>query len=197
MIKALEFLIDTFSALYLIILLLRFWLPVLRANFQNPVAQGVLRYTSPAIVPIRRFIPAIGRLDTATVVVAFAIQFLALLAITMIGRMQSGGGGLPPMLPLAMVSVVKLASLSVTLFIVAIIIRVILNLLGKYFGPISDMLVDLTEPLLRPIRKLIPPLGVVDLSAYILIILLMALNMALADLQVKVMLNALQIPPQA
>ena len=119
MIKALEFLIDTFSSLYLIILLLRFWLPVLRANFQNPVAQGVLRYTSPAIVPIRRFIPAMGRLDTATVIVAFVIQFLALLAIIMIGRTQSGGG-LPPMLPLAMVSVVKLASLSVTLFIVAV-----------------------------------------------------------------------------
>ena len=68
------------------------------------------------------------------------------------------------------------------LFIVAIIVRVILNLLGRYFGPISDLLVDLTEPLLQPVRRIVPPLGVVDLSAYIAIILLFALNMILGDL---------------
>ena len=67
MIKALVFLIDTFSLLYLLILLLRLWLPLLRANFQNPVAQGILRYTSPLVAPVRRYIPAVGRIDTATI----------------------------------------------------------------------------------------------------------------------------------
>lgn len=185
MIKALVFLVDTFSQLYLLILLLRFWLPALRANFQNPVAQGVLKYTSPMVSPVRRYVPAIGRLDTATVLIAFIVQFLALLAITALVRIDGGaaatlsGGSL---MTLALTAVLKLATLSVTLFIVAIIIRVILNLIGRYFGPISDMLVDLTEPLMRPVRKVIPPLGVVDLSAYIVIILLIALNIALGDL---------------
>ena len=185
MIKALIFLIETFSALYLIILLLRFWLPLLRANFQNQIAQGVLRYTSPAVVPLRRFIPPVGRIDTATVIVAFVIQFLALLATTALSL--DGFADLPPLWTLAVVSVFRLMSLSVTLFIVTIIIRVILNLLGKYLGPISDMLVDVTEPVMRPVRKIIPPLGVVDLSAYITIILLIALNMVLADLQIQVL----------
>jgi YggT family protein len=72
--------------------------------------------------------------------------------------------------------------LSVVIFIAAIIIRVVLNLLGKYFGPLSDLLADMTEPLLRPIRRIIPPLGVIDLSAYIAVILLIALNMVLTDL---------------
>ena len=76
----------------------------------------------------------------------------------------------------------ELAMLSVLLFIVAIIARVVLSLIGRYFGPISDMLADLTEPLLRPVRKYIPPLGVLDISAYIVIVLLVALNMFLADL---------------
>ena len=185
MIKALIFLIETFSALYLIILLLRFWLPLLRANFQNQIAQGVLRYTSPAVVPLRRFIPPVGRIDTATVIVAFVIQFLALLVTTALSL--HGFADLPPLWTLAVVSVFRLMSLSVTLFIVTIIIRVILNLLGKYLGPISDMLVDVTEPVMRPVRKIIPPLGVVDLSAYITIILLIALNMVLADLQIQVL----------
>jgi YggT family protein len=185
MIKALIFLIETFSALYLVILLLRFWLPILRANFQNQIAQGVLKYSSPAVVPLRRFIPPIGRLDTATVIVAFVIQFLALLTTTALSL--QGFTDLPPLWTLAVVSVFRLMSLSVTLFIVTIIIRVILNLLGKYLGPISDMLVDLTEPVMRPVRKIIPPLGVVDLSAYITIILLIALNMVLSDLQFQVL----------
>lgn len=185
MTNALIFLIDTFTRLYLLILLLRFWLPVLRANFRNPVAQGVLRFTSPLVVPVRRFVPAIGRLDTATILVAFAIQFVATLTIM---ALSHGAGAFAvfsdPWALLALVAsaFIELAMLSVVMFIAAIIIRVVLNLIGRYFGPLSDMLADLTEPLLRPIRAVIPPLGVIDLSAYIAIILLIALNMVLADL---------------
>ncbi len=80
-------------------------------------------------------------------------------------------------------ALVDLASLSVVMFIVAIALRVILGFFGRYLGPLSDMLNDLTNPLLRPIQRIIPPLGVVDLSAYIVFILLIALNMILADLR--------------
>ena len=188
MIEALIFLLDTFSRLYLLILLMRFWLPILRANFRNPIAQGVLRYTSPLVVPVRRLVPALGRLDTATVLVAFLVQFLALLLISVLANIDRGANAFASftysgsLLAFTLSAFVELARLSVMLFIVAIIIRVVLNLLGRYFGAISDMLVDLTEPLISPIRKVIPPLGVVDLSAYIAIILLIALNIALADL---------------
>jgi YggT family protein len=182
--NALIFLLDAFARLYLLILLLRFWLPVLRANFQNPVAQGVLRFTSPLIVPVRRFIPAIGRLDTATVLVAFVIQFaVSLLILVLSTGVQAFGVffSTKSFFALAFASLKNLAMLSVVIFIAAIIIRVVLNLLGKYFGPLSDLLADMTEPLLRPIRKVIPPLGVIDLSAYIAVILLIALNMVLTD----------------
>ena len=188
MIKALIFLLDTFSQLYLFLLLMRFWLPALRANFQNPIAQGVLRYTSPLVVPVRRFVPPIRRLDTATVLVAFVIQFAVLLVISVLVSIRNGMNPLvtfsdpDAMLTFALTAVVELAMLSVTLFIIAIVIRVILNILGRYLGPISDMLADLTEPLITPVRRIIPPLGVVDLSAYVTIILLIALNMVLRDL---------------
>jgi YggT family protein len=181
---ALIFLIDTFTRLYLLILLLRFWLPVVRANFRNPVAQGVLRYTSPAVVPVRRFVPAIGKLDTATVLVALVIQVVATIVILLIMR---GGAGLDALgtslLSIVGAAFVDLASLSVTMFIVAIALRVILSLFGRYLGPLSDLLNDLTDPLLRPVQRIVPPLGVVDLSAYIVFIMLIALNMVLADLR--------------
>lgn len=182
--RALIFLLDTFSRLYLLLLVLRFWLPFLRANYRNPVTQGVLRYTSPLVSPVRRYVPSIGRLDTATVLIAFAVQFAVLLVIIML----SGAGSFASVasmnsfVVIAMRACVDLAMLSVLLFIVAIVARVILSLLGRHFGAISDILADLSEPLLRPVRRLIPPLGVVDISAYIVIVLLMALNMILADL---------------
>jgi YggT family protein len=182
--NALIFLIDTLTRLYLLILLLRFWLPILRANFRNPVAQGVLRYTSPAVVPVRRFIPAFGKLDTATVLVALTIQVLATILILLVLRglavFEVLSSAFPAILGAALVD---LASLSVMMFIVAIALRVILGFFGRYLGPLSDLLNDLTEPLLRPARRMIPPLGVVDLSAYLVFILLIALNMVLADLR--------------
>jgi len=188
MIKALIFLLDTFSRLYLLILLMRFWLPLLRANFQNPIVQGVLRYTSPIIVPIRRFVSPIGRLDTATILIAFAIQLMVLLTISVLANINHETNpfvALPEsssILAFALSALLELAMLNVTLFIVSIIVRVILNLLGHYFGPIADMLTDFTEPLIKPIRTVIPPLGIVDLSTYITVILLISLNIALADL---------------
>jgi YggT family protein len=182
------FLLETFSRLYLLILLLRFWLPVLRANFRNPVVQGVMRYTSPLVTPVRRYVPSVGRLDTATVLIAFLIQFAVLLLIVAISGGKQGIdvfdvlSSAPALITLALKAMLELAMLSVLLFIVAIIARVVLGLIGRYFGPISDLLADLTEPLLRPVRRFIPPLGVLDISAYIVIVLLVALNMFLADL---------------
>lgn len=185
MTNALIFLLDAFSRLYLLILLLRIWLPVVRANFNNPISQGVLHYTSPLVVPVRRIVPSLGRLDTATVLVAFAIQFLTSVVILLLSRgIDAFSLFSSPVasLYLVLTAFINLAMLSVVLFIAAIIIRVVLNWFGRYFGPISDMLVDLTEPMLRPVRRRIPPLGVVDLSAIIVLLLLFALNMMLADL---------------
>ncbi len=179
---ALVFLIDTFTRLYLLILLLRLWLPVLRANFRNPVAQGVLRYTSPAIVPVRRFVPSVGKLDTATVLVALLIQ-MAAIAIVMLVRLGPVALDRIASSPLAFVgmAVLDLALLSVWMFIIVIVLRFILSWLGRYHGPPAEMLNDLSEPLIRPIRRVIPPLGFIDLSAYITIVLLVALSMVLGD----------------
>ena len=179
---ALVFLIDTFTRLYLLILLLRLWLPLMRANFRNPIAQGVLRYTSPAVIPVRRFVPSIGKVDTATVLVALAIQMAATALILLIG---SGGGGIARIAaaPLAFIfaALMDLALLSVWMFIIVLVIRVIFSWMGRHYGPPAEIMNDLTEPFIRPIRRVIPPLGVIDLSTYIAFILLYALTLALGD----------------
>jgi YggT family protein len=77
--NAIIFIISSLAQLYILVLLLRLLMPWLRIPFNNPLSQGILRLTSPLVVPVRRLIPPIGRVDTATLVVAFAIQYLTIL----------------------------------------------------------------------------------------------------------------------
>jgi len=169
MTQALYFIVKTLAQLYLLLLLLRFWLPWLRADFRNPIAQGILRFTSPLIVPLRRFLPSIGRLDTATVLVAFVVQYVTVLALLAIVRRSADTA------EVALVSIIELAILSLNLFFFAILIRIILSWVapGNY-NPITALLTTLSEPVLRPFRRLIPSIGGLDISPIFAIVLLQA-----------------------
>jgi YggT family protein len=169
MTQALYFLVKTLAQLYLLLLLLRFWLPWLRADFRNPIAQGILRFTSPLVVPLRRFLPAIGRLDTATILVAFVIQFITVLVLLAIARRTV------PTPVAAVVSIIELAILSLNLFFFAALIRIILSWVapGNY-NPITALLTTLSEPVLRPFRRIIPTFGGLDISPIFAILLLQA-----------------------
>lgn len=176
--QALTFIIATLAQLYLLVLLLRFWLPWLRADFRNPIAQGILRLTSPLIVPVRRVIPPIGRLDTATVIVTFGLQYLTILVILSIGSIA------PAILPIALTATIDLVLLSLRLFTFAIFIFVILSWIapGNY-NPATAFIAMLCEPVLRPFRRLVPPIGGLDISPVFAIILLQAIAIFLATLR--------------
>jgi YggT family protein len=178
MTSALIYIIEAFSHLFLMILLLRFWLPWFGADFRNPIAQGILRLTSPLINPVRRFVPSLGRVDTATVVIAFAIQCLTIMTVLKLrGFVLSIG-------MIALISLFELASLTLLLFMFAIIVRIILSWIApQTYNPATALLATITDPLLRPFRRIIPPLGGFDISPIFAIILLGALNVLLDDLQ--------------
>lgn len=169
MTQALYFIVKTLAQLFLLLLLLRFWLPLLRADFRNPVAQGILRFTSPLVVPLRRILPSIGRVDTATVLVAFVVQFVVVVVLLAITNRMAGP------LPIAVVSVIELAILSLNLFFFVILIRVILSWVapGNY-NPVTALIATLSEPILRPFRRLIPSIGGLDVSPIFAIVLLQA-----------------------
>jgi len=168
--QALYFIVKTLAQLFLLLLLLRFWLPLLRADFRNPVAQGILKFTSPLVVPLRRILPSIGRLDTATILIAFVVQFLVVVVLLAITNRMAGP------LPIVIVSVIELAVLSLNLFFFVILIRVILSWVapGNY-NPVTALIATLSEPILRPFRRLIPSVGGLDISPIFAIVLLQAL----------------------
>jgi len=169
--SALVFIVNALTSLYLLLLLLRFWLPWLRADFRNPLAQGILKLTSPVIVPLRRIVPSFGRLDTATILFAFTVQYLSLLLILfLIGASASFS-------IIATSAIAKLVLLSLNLFMFAIFIRIILSWIspGQY-NPATAIITTLTEPVLRPVRRLIPAMGGFDISPIFVIIGLGALS---------------------
>jgi YggT family protein len=165
------YIIDAIIGLYLLVLLLRLWLPLLQADFHNPLAQGVLKLTSPVVIPIRRLIPPIGRVDTATVVIAYVFAYAAAFITTILV------GGSPGFAILAAMSLIKLISLNIYLFAFAVLISVILSWLSPDpANPAIRLISTLSEPVLRPFRRIIPPLGGFDISPVFAIIALFALN---------------------
>ncbi len=176
--EAIYFIVRTLTQLLLLLLLLRFWLPWLRADFRNPVAQGILRITSPLVIPIRRLLPSIGRLDTATILLTFVVQFLAIvLLLAILNRMADP-------FTIALVSIIELAILSLNLFFFVILIRIILSWISpNNFNPVTALLTTISEPILRPFRRLIPPVGGLDISPIFAIVLLQAVVIFLRTLK--------------
>jgi YggT family protein len=169
MTQALYFIIKTLTQLFLLLLLLRFWLPWLRADFRNPIAQGILRFTSPLVIPVRRVLPSIGRLDTATILIAFVIQFLTVFALLAIF-----GQKVEPIY-VAMTAALELLILSLNLFFFAIIVKIVLSWVApQSYNPVTAIVSTLAEPVLAPFRRIIPSAGGLDISPIFAIILLQA-----------------------
>ena len=174
MTQALYFIVKTLVQLYLLLLLLRFWLPVLRADFRNPIAQGILRITSPLVIPVRRFISPIGRLDTATILVAFVLEFLLVLALLALRGLNVGT------LPMAITAILELAIQSLNLFFFVILIKVVLSWVApQNYNPIIALLNTMAEPVLIPFRRIVPAIGGFDISPIFAIVLLKAAEIVL------------------
>ena len=148
---AISYLVSTLISLYVTAVMLRLLLQWARADFYNPVCQFLVKVTNPVLVPLRRVIPSIGRLDTASVVLMFALECLSVWFLSLWSPLDWGA---PQILLFAAVSLV--AMLLWTYFIL-IIAMVILSWVGRNFHhPIVPLVYQLTGPVLRPIQKVIP-----------------------------------------
>jgi YggT family protein len=176
--SAIVFIVNSLAQLYLFVLLLRLWMPWMGADFRNPIAQAILKLTSPVVIPVRRIVPPIGRLDTATVLVAFIIQYITILLVLLILGRTAGFAAI------AVTAIVNLALLTLRLFVFAIIIRVILSWVAPGgYNPAIAIIHTMTDRILQPFRRAIPPMGGLDLSPLFAIILLMAATIVIAGLK--------------
>ncbi len=165
---AMRFLIETVFDFYSYIILARLILQIVKADFYNPVSQFVVKATNPLLIPLRRLIPGFGGIDNAAIVLLLAVQLVKWLAISLVmfGAIMSG-------LQLVVSTLVGTVGLVIGFFLFAIFIQVILSWVSPgAYNPMTQVLHDITEPLLAPARKLIPPIGGLDLSPMLVIMAL-------------------------
>jgi YggT family protein len=157
---ALAYLVDSLLTIYLYILVLRFVMQLTRADFRNQIAVFVTTVTNPLIMPLRRVLPPIGKIDTASVV---AILLLIAIDIAVIALIV--GSPIPPPAPFALALLYTLLRTFLLFFLGAIIIYAILSFVvpGGYSPPMA-LLGTVVEPLLAPFRRIIPPIANIDLS---------------------------------
>jgi YggT family protein len=161
LVEALIYIIQTLGSLYLLIVLLRFILQLVRADFYNPLSQFIVKATQPLLKPLRRLIPSIAGLDTASLVLAVLVQLL-LMVVTL---SLMGFNPISVIPQLLVWSLIGVTSLVFKVFFFALIVSVILSWVapGSY-NPGAQLVNQLCEPLLAPFRKLLPNLGGLDLS---------------------------------
>ncbi|QTN47431.1 YggT family protein [Ectopseudomonas mendocina] len=161
LIEALIYIIQTLGSLYLLIVLLRFILQLVRADFYNPLSQFIVKATQPLLTPLRRIIPGFAGLDLASLILAILVQLL-LMVVTLTLMGYNVGGFILQLLVWSMIGV---TSLFLKVFFFALIISVILSWVapGSY-NPGAQLVNQICEPLLAPFRKLLPNLGGLDIS---------------------------------
>lgn len=174
--QATQFLVSTLFDLYLMVCILRVWLQLVRADFYNPVSQFVVKVTNPVVIPLRRIIPGFGGIDWAGVVLVYLVAFAKLSAL----QVLFGNG-----FPAAVIAIASIFAAIKELFLIVFwvtVIRAILSWVSQGYNPIEALLVQLTDPLLRPIRKVIPPVGGLDLSLLVFLIALQFAQILFNDL---------------
>lgn len=173
-VQALVFIVNVVLGLYTAAVMLRFLLQWVRADFYNPICQAIVKITNPLLLPLRRIVPGWRGLDFAAVVLVVISQAVnVILVLLLVG------------IPLAAPWVIwwlflKIIFVLVNLYFVTILVEAILSWTSAGpRHPVASLLWSVNAPLLRPARRLIPPIGGLDLSPLVVLILLQVINILL------------------
>jgi len=168
------YLVDTVFAFFVLLLLARFHFQWLRVPFRNPVGEFVLATTSWIVMPVRRVIPGLAGLDLATLLLAFALQCLAI-------WIKAAIVGVEPALAAVLgIAALDLLRYSLYILVFAILVQVLFSWINPY-APMAPVFNAMTAPFLRPLRRFIPPLGGVDLTPLALLIVIQIILIVLAN----------------
>jgi len=177
-----QLLVDVVASFFVFLLLARFHFQWLRVPFRNPIGEVMIAATNWIVLPARKVIPPLAGLDLATLIAAWLLQALALY---LLGAIAGGGLGAEPgrMIAVLMVGAAfDLLRYSLYVLIFAVIVQAVLSWVNPH-SPVQPLFDAMTRPFLRPLRRVIPPLGNVALSPLVLLVLLQIALIALAHLR--------------
>jgi YggT family protein len=164
--QAAIFLIEIIFGLYILAILLRYLLARVRADFYNPLSQFIVKITNPPIKPLRRIIPGYLGVDWPSIILLLFVQALQILIISLIAS-----GRVPAPLGLLVLTIAHLIKQIIYVYLFIIIVQVVISWVNPgAYNPITVIMYQLSEPILKPARRLIPPAGGFDWSPLIVLI---------------------------
>ncbi|MEI6897657.1 MAG: YggT family protein [Psychromonas sp.] len=177
--NSVNFLVNTVFDLYIMVILLRVWLQVARADFYNPFSQFIIKATQPIVGPLRRVIPSLAGWDSATILFAFVIACLKVVTLYLMINESFN---------ITVIAVSGLVILLTAVFKIifwVLILRAILSWVSQGRNPIEAVMHQLSEPLLAPVRRFIPAIGGLDLSMIVVLLGLQFVEILVNDLLSK------------
>jgi YggT family protein len=168
--QALQFLLETLLGLFVLAVLLRFHLQWARAPFRNPVSQFIAALTDFAVKPLRRVVPGLFGLDMASLLLAWLVEYVMLLALFWLNGLFLLKAGPSVFLAIAFLAAIKLLKISIYILLGAVFIQAILSWISPH-TPLAPVLSRLTDPFLLPLRRVVPLVSNVDLSPLLLFII--------------------------
>ncbi len=174
LLDVINYLFHIIITFYIYVVIIRLLLGLTRADFYNPFSQFILTITNPVLTPLRKLIPSIGGVDTSAILLIFVLKFIELVAANLlVGKKLLLASLIIP-------TIFGLTNQLINIFIFAIIALVIISWLAAFLpgqnNPLTSILHSITNPLMRPVRKLIPPIGIFDLSTFVVLIALLAIK---------------------
>ncbi|QEA38584.1 YggT family protein [Pistricoccus aurantiacus] len=165
-------LVNTLINIYLLLLMLRFLLQASRADYYNPISQSVVKVTQPLVGLFQGFLKPMGRFDLATLAAALILKIVAIIVV-----LQIAGYGMPPIPGLAIAAVAAVANAILKIYFFALIVMIILSWVAPQAShPGAILVMQLVEPIMAPVRRVIPPLGMIDLSPIVVFIVISLLD---------------------
>ena len=155
---------NTVAGLYLLFVVARFLLQLAKADFYNPISQAVFKITDPMVKVFRSFIPGYRGIDFSSLILAFFVQFAAI-SLTILLY----GGSLPSISFIVTWSFVGVLNFIILFYYYALIASIVMSFVMMFSGnmnphPILSLVWQITEPIMSPVRKVIPPMGGLDFS---------------------------------
>ncbi|MBA6264517.1 MAG: YggT family protein [Colwellia sp.] len=172
--EAINYLLSfAFDAL-LMLLVLRVWLQLVRADFYNPFSQFIVKVTNPVVIPLRRVIPGFGGIDVPTVLLAFVVASLKFILIPLINGADIN---IISALYLGLIYLIKQTGI---LLFMLMLVMALMSWVVQGYNPTQAIFQQLTEPFLKPIKRIVPSIGGLDLSVLIAFLLLNVINIFLS-----------------
>jgi YggT family protein len=163
--------INTLVGLYLLLVVMRFLLQLVRADFYNPISQFIVKATNLPLIPLRKVIPGVGGIDIASLVLALLVQATAIVLILLLNGVQ------PPPLQVAMWAAIGIISLLLKVYFWGLLITVIASWVApNSYNPVLILINQILEPAMKPIRKILPDMGGIDISPIIMFLLIQVLE---------------------